>query len=164
MLIETGLIAAGRVSSDRPISAGIGGEHFVNQHQFGGWFVVCIKRKPKLKLRVRQDQSTRACSRGGRGVNVERHRSQALGKLATNGVAHGGEGDIFVVTFRRLGSGRKDRLGELLALAKPGWQWDATRRSIRLVLLPTAARQVTARHALHLHHPRRATDHRATGE
>ena len=125
---------------------------------------MCIKCKPKLKLRVRQDQSTRACSRGGGGVNVERHRSQALGKFATNSVAHGGEGDIFVVPFRRLGSGREDRLGELLALAKPGWQCDAARRSIRLVLLPSATRQVTARHAFHLHHPRRAADHRAAGK
>ena len=61
-------------------------------------------------------------------------------------------------------AGVKMGSGQAFALAQPSGERDAAGGAGCLVLLPSAAGQVAARHALHLHHARGAADHGAAGK
>ena len=74
------------------------------------------------------------------------------------------ESHVLVMSGFSLGRGGKHRIGELFALPQPGRHLLAGQGLRFLVLLPRAAREVAAHHALEIDALRLAHDHEAARE
>ena len=75
-----------------------------------------------------------------------------VGEIVAQQRGHVLETDILVVAGLRFGRRREDGFRQFVAFPQPGRQFDPADCAVRLVLLPTGARDVSAGDAFHLDH------------